>query len=520
MGDPADDPRPPRPPLTPGQPLPRIARFAIPPDDDPPRPKAARSKKRKSSKGDGESSGVLDEATPNLDTYETRRKVRLGIGLAATAVFALVLWFVASRFRGATPDEFVEDTGPQPPPPALAPTSLRAEREAEVALADARAFAQKGDGELSLKRLRAIVAGYPKTAAAEKAREAVRNAEQGLPLFVDVPLVVARPVAPATPEPEPEAVVVAVPPEPPAPGPAEVEVAPPPTPPEPFRDTGLPREHADALPRALPEGFRARPEAGTHASGWPWEITCDKDGGAMVLVPGGTFTMGRDDGPAEERPAHRVTLSTFYIDQHEVTARQFALYARESGQKASPAESDGSASDDRPAVRVRAKDAYEYLRWAGKSLPTEAQWEFAARTIDGRLHPWGAAAPAWNPPRKPGQIDAVMSYPLDLSPYGAFDLAGNVREWTIDWFDPRLYRGRASQPVTDPANPTRPRTRSPEVTIKGGSPTWVTTWRAGMKPDARLPDLGFRGVLPVEQSANPTIPTAPGAPRGNSLVPF
>lgn len=511
--------------MTPGQPLPRIARFALPPEDEPARPrKPAKGEKGKKKSPDGEKTGVLDEATPNLDTYETRRTIRLVIGLGALGVLVAIIVMISGAFRGSREETVAEEDGSAAAPPAPSHTAERAEREADLALADARAFAVKGDGELSLKRLRGIVEGYPDTSAAEKARGSLRNAEQGLPLFVDVPLVVARPVAPASiPMARPEEAVVVVPPAAPVAGEAEVAIARPPTPPEPYRDLGLPREPAQVALRPLPPGFRPRAEVGLHASGWPWEITCDKDGSALVLVPGGSFTMGRDDGPPEERPAHRVTLSTFYVDQHEITARQFAIFARETGRRAPAAETDTAASEERPVTRVRAQEAYEYLRWAGKSLPTEAQWELAARTIDGRIHPWGNGEPVWTSPRRAGQIDPVMSFPLDLSPYGAFDLAGNAREWTGDWFDPKLYRSRADQAVNDPANPTRPTTRSPEVAIRGGSARWLSSWRAGMKPDARLPDLGFRGVLAVERAANPTLPGGP-APAGSrpsgNLVPF
>lgn len=524
MGEASDDPRPPRPPMTPGQPLPRIVRFAPPPEEEPPPRKKKKDGKGKNQGKDGEKTGVLEEATPNLDTYETRRTIRLVVGVATLGILALVVFLFAGLFGGGAEPPAEENQAAPPPMPSPARTAARAEREAELALADARAFAKKGDGELSLRKLKGLVEGYPQTAAAEKARESLRNAEQGLPLFVDVPLVVARPgqAAPPAPEPADEAVVIAAP-EPPPPGPAEAAIAPPPIPPEPFRETGLPIEPMSLSPRPLPAGFRARAEAGLHPSGWPWEITCDKDGAAMRLVPGGTFLMGREAGPAEERPAHRVAISTFYMDQHETTVRQYGYFIRETGRK-SPSSVSEASSEDQPVTRIRAQEAYEYTQWAGKELPTEAQWEFAARTIDGRLHPWGPDDPVWEPTRRPGQIDPVMSFPLDMSPYGVFDLAGNVREWTLDWFDPKLYRSQADQVARDPANPTRPRSRSPEVAIRGGSPAWLSTWRAGMKPDARLPDLGFRGVLAVERSANPTIPASGPAPAGGrpsgGLVPF
>ncbi len=94
----------------------------------------------------------------------------------------------------------------------------------------------------------------------------------------------------------------------------------------PAEPTSLP-EHL--TPRELPPGFKAKVEAGRHESGWPLVIVGEHDGGPMVLVPGGTFTMGNDRGEAVEAPAHTVRLSTFYIDQYEVTNRQFRTFLDE-----------------------------------------------------------------------------------------------------------------------------------------------------------------------------------------------
>src|SRR5438045_9113624 len=120
--------------------------------------------------------------------------------------------------------------------------------------------------------------------------------------------------------------------------------------------------------------------------------------------------MGNDDGPIEERPAHLVQLSPYYIDQHEVTIRQFALYK---GQVVNGPQAET------PVVKVSWDDAEGYATWSGKSLPTEAQWEMSARTTDGRIHPWGNGPAPWSRPRLSKQIDPVMSFPTAMSPYGA-----------------------------------------------------------------------------------------------------
>jgi hypothetical protein len=511
MAQPDDDSRPPRPPLTPGQPLPRL-RYTPPPEAAPepeaaPAPKPTGRRKKKdpepeAPRGKSRKPKPDDEGTPNLDTYEARQTIRWVIGGVALAILLACGWSALSTLRGPQigPGYEVADLPPaDAPPPAdrpMPPPAAKAvagEPEARAALADARRFAERSDPALARQQLERIVATFPGTKAADAARAALRRGEAGLPLFVDGEAVVAQPEA-TPPAPEPSAPVVAATR---AGGDAPVGatlIAAPAVPPEPRQETGLMPETAAIPPRALPEGFRARPGVGVHPSGYPLEITCDRDGAAMVLVPGGTFLMGRDDGPNEERPAHRVQLSPYYIDQHEITAGQLARHRAELGRAAS----DGVISDfAAPATKVPFAEAEAYARWAGKSLPTEAQWEFAARTIDGRLVPWGTGPPQWERPRKPGQVDRVMAHRLDLSPYGAFDLAGNVREWTADWFDPALYARQAAAVVVDPANPQPGRARIPERAIRGGSPQWLATWRSGMRPEARLDDLGFRCVLPL-----------------------
>lgn len=505
MDEPAQEPE--RPPIDRPRYLPRLT-YQEPekPAEEPspePEPKP-RSKKKKPDPAILEESpkpkkGVLIEETPDLDTFETRRKVRIAVGAAAGLSVALALFSVFRYLRSG-------DLPPEPPPvPVVAgyvgpprPSPKQVEQQARQLLIDAREATKGGNPELALRRLRKIESAYPGSEAAGEARAARDRHAEGLPLFPDGPTVLAKKTAPR-PEPEAPEVVAVAPAPSVAPGPVEVAVAPPPTPPEPYRETGLERPRADLAPRPLPAGFRPRAEAGLHPSGWPWEITCDQDGAAMVLVPGGTFTMGRDDGPNPERPAHPVHVSTFYIDQHEVTARQFALF------KGQP-----PTDDNRPAVNVSHADARDYADWAGKAIPTEAQWELAARATDARLYPWGNAPPSWSRPRQSKQIDPVMSFPADLSPYGALDLAGNAWEWTADWFDPRYHEKLRARPRNDPTGPDRGLGRIPERTIKGGSKSWDVAWRGGMREAARLPYLGFRCVLQVERAEAPV----PGTPTG------
>ena len=115
----------------------------------------------------------------------------------------------------------------------------------------------------------------------------------------------------------------------------------------------------------------------------------------MVLVPAGEFTMGSPEGDPDEKPAHKVQISAFFMDKYEVTVKQYAAFLQESGGDR-PAEwktMNKTANQNRPVMGVDWADAARYCKWAGKRLPTEAEWEKAARGTDGRLYPWGNDPP-------------------------------------------------------------------------------------------------------------------------------
>jgi formylglycine-generating enzyme required for sulfatase activity len=531
---PGPEPIPKRPPPpTPGKPIPRISKTApltseeaeaqereaegALPERAKPAKKKLKAEKPKGSDGERkkekkEKKGVLLEETPSLDTYESRRTIRIAVGIGLAVVLGLIVLGISRAFRSSEPETLPPEEG-SGSVAGLRPPSIDTEKEARTLLADARRYAEQDKTKLVEDRLKKVLASYPKSSAAKEAQEALDRRKQGMPYFLDGPAVVAVPpeAPPAEPAPPPIFLKENRPPEPKK---AELTIQPPPQPPEPRRPTGLAMETSNVAPRPLPAGFRARAEAGVHPSGWPLEITCDRDGSSMVLVPGGTFTMGRNDGPENEGPAHKVTLSSYYIDQHEVTARLYALFQEKTDPKSRPAPAaptDGSPPppDDRPAVRVSFPEAQAYAEWAGKRIPTEAQWEMAARTIDGRPFPWGASPPAWDKPREPRQIDPVMSFPNDLSPYAVFDLAGNAWEWTSDFYQKRHTADPAVNP-TGPASPSRGGRRATRV-IKGGSKTWDASFRTPLEESVRYPYLGFRCVLPLDD-APPPAPPDPGQP--------
>lgn len=181
----------------------------------------------------------------------------------------------------------------------------------------------------------------------------------------------------------------------------------------------------------------------------------------MVAVPAGTFIMGSDDGPQDERPAHRVTLPAYFIDRHPVTNARYAEFLNAKGTHNAGSErlydyDDPDARIHRvggrwvadkgrerhPAVEVTWAGARDFCAWKGKRLPTEAEWEKAARGTDGRRYPWGGQPP--DPTRAKFSASFNETAPVDAfaagaSPYGAEGMAGNAWEWVSSAYRPYPY---------------------------------------------------------------------------------
>src|SRR5262249_822638 len=146
-----------------------------------------------------------------------------------------------------------------------------------------------------------------------------------------------------------------------------------------------------------------------------------------------------------------------------------------------------------PVTYVSFPDANAFAAWAGKEIPTEAQWEMAARSGDGRRYPWGNEPLGKSRARDLHQVNPVMSFPEAVSPYHVFDMAGNVQEWTRDWYDSKYYQHLAKGIAENPAGPnTRP--GSQQVAVRGGAKNWSVTARETARRDSRLPNMGFRCV--------------------------
>jgi formylglycine-generating enzyme required for sulfatase activity len=217
-----------------------------------------------------------------------------------------------------------------------------------------------------------------------------------------------------------------------------------------------------------------------------------KDGVRMVAVPAGEFTMGEKDGT--DNPEHQVTLDGYWIDKNLVTVAQYQKFCEDSGRKMPDPPTWGWKADH-PIVNVSWDDARAYADWAGASLPTEAQWEKAARGTDGRKYPWGDewdTGKLWSSAdgKKSGTAP-VGSFPEGASPYGALDMAGNVWEWCADFYGKDYYK---NSPALNPKGPRY----SEERVLRGDS--WADSnednfrcaYRVRGDPAVRADNLGFR----------------------------
>ncbi|MEW1981496.1 formylglycine-generating enzyme family protein [Citricoccus sp. NPDC079358] len=305
-------------------------------------------------------------------------------------------------------------------------------------------------------------------------------------------------------------------------------------------------------------------------------IDTSQPGHDVVHLDGGTFTMGSDDHYPEEAPKHPVTVAAFSIDRHPVTNRQFAAFVEKTGYRtvaqrpldpkdfpglsraqlvpgsmvftptsgpvdlrhlsqwwewkpgASWARPEGLPSTvadrgDHPVVHVCHEDAQAYAAWVGARLPTEAEWEFAARGgLDGAVFTWGdearpggrVMANSWDgldfPWRSTGESGYERTSPVGSFPangFGLHDMAGNVWEWTEDWWSARHPDAAASAccvprdprggSVEDSFDPAQPQFRMPRKVIKGGSHLCADTYCLRYRPAARRPQMIDTGMSHV-----------------------
>jgi len=258
----------------------------------------------------------------------------------------------------------------------------------------------------------------------------------------------------------------------------------------------------EPTPPATSSAKEGSPQPAQRATGMPAELT-GKDGAPMVLIPAGEFVMGSPDGEGseDEHPQHRVSVTAFYLDKYELTNARYSQFLDETGRVIPEywEQVDLSIHGELPVIGLAWHDAEAYCQWAEKRLPTEAEWEYAARGNDHRTYPWGNAEPTedlanygkrWSHKFFGDRLEPVKSREGGKSPYGLHHLAGNVWEWVADWYDSKYYEHSPER------NPPGPPTGKMKV-VRGGSWNFSAGYlrsasRLKFPPTHRAADVGVR----------------------------
>ncbi len=244
----------------------------------------------------------------------------------------------------------------------------------------------------------------------------------------------------------------------------------------------------------------------------------------LAFLPAGEFEMGSAPGADPfadklERPAHRVRLSAFWIETLEVSNARYALCVAEGACTPPQSEASRTRSDyylgyaDYPVVNVTHAQAQQFCAWTGGRLPTEAEWEYAARFNDGRRYPWGNSNPDFalaNYGHEDGDTEPIYFHPEGATALGLINMAGNVWEWVADWYSEEYYAASPKQNPTGPAE-------SLERVARGGAfatdAVFIrTTNRYARDPNKGYTNVGFRCVVISPPSGSQLLPTLTPSP--------
>lgn len=257
---------------------------------------------------------------------------------------------------------------------------------------------------------------------------------------------------------------------------------------------------------SLPKGFVALTNSGYSEDGLPLRIQCEKSGTTMALVPAGVGKMGTNEGPSDCQPEFSLYLDAFYMDVFEVTVGHFENYRQDQKEKKKPIPptTNPTAPSRTPVLGVPFGMAQSYARWLSMELPTEAEFEKAARGPNSLRTPWGDGRAVWPVARTPETLTVTGAFANDRSPYGIYDLAGNAREWCSDLFSDHAHREAVASSNQTPRNWAGPKKVSNVNlrVVKGNAPDWSAWGRQSRDIGKSFPDVGFRCVLKI------TVPEA------------
>ena len=273
-------------------------------------------------------------------------------------------------------------------------------------------------------------------------------------------------------------------------------------------------------------GFLIVAQAGMAFSAWAedsptTDVISPKDGAPLVFIPAGTVPMGvpqgARDGGIDERPNHTVYVDGFYMDKYEVTNGRYLQFVTETGHRSPLHPTDPTKNlwqgnmmpesiTNLPVINVDWYDAEAYCQWAGRRLPTEAEWEKAAKGSNDWRFPWGDVEPTnehlnfgqvW---RGEATLVQVGIYEKGKSPYGVYDVAGNVWEWVADWYDPDYYQKSPDRNPKGPITGVDKAIRSSGWQVE--TPQVRIFTRIKSKPTDRNHSTGFRCAMDVSSSSS------------------